>query len=92
MVSCNWLISCKFSASFLEKALFRPSVFRMFSASCFSPVNGYKVAMHLWPVRLGRCGIINPFLLRASGDEAQDRARSSAGALPVPITARASPE
>jgi hypothetical protein len=31
--------------------------------------------------------IINPFLLRVPGDEGQDRARSSAGVLPVPITA-----
>jgi len=43
-------------------------------------------------VRLGRWGIINPFLLRVPGGEAKDRARSSVGVLPVPITARASRE
>jgi hypothetical protein len=35
--------------------------------------------------------IINPFLLRAGGDETQDRARPSAGVLPLPIKASPSP-
>jgi len=75
-----------------EKPLFRPFVFKMFSALGVCPVSGHKVAMKSVPVRLGGWGIINPFLLRVRGDEAQDRARSSARVLPLPITARASPE
>jgi hypothetical protein len=90
MVYCNRLVFSMFSASFLEKALFRPFVFKKFSASCFCLVGGAKVAMQSVPARLGRFGIINPFLLRVRGGEAKDRAGSSAGVRPVPITARAS--
>jgi len=43
-------------------------------------------------VRLGGLGIINPFFLCGPGDEVKDRARGSAGVLPVPIVARASRE
>jgi len=75
-----------------EKALLRTFVFKMFSALGVGAVGGHKVVMQSAPLRLGRCGVINPFLLPLPGDEAQDGARSSGGALPVPITARASPE
>jgi len=51
-----------------------------------------KSPSSLWPLRLGRWGIINPFLLRVWRDEAEDRARSPAGVLTVPITATASPK
>jgi hypothetical protein len=75
-----------------EKALLRPFVFKKFSGLRACAVLGHKVAMQAVEVRLVRCGIINPFLLRVPGDEAQGRARSCGGALPVPITARASRE
>jgi hypothetical protein len=81
-----------FSASFLENALFRPFVFKMFSGSCFSLVCGHEVAMQSVGGEARKKCIINPFLLRAPGIEAQDRARISARLLPVPFTARASRE
>jgi len=91
-VSSNWLFFSMFSASFLKKALFRPFVFKMFSGLGVCVVSGHKVAMQSGPVRLGRCGIINPFLLPVRGGGAQDRARLSAVVLPVLLMARASPE
>ena len=45
MIYCNLLVFSMFSASFLEKSLFRPFVFKMFSASCFCLVCGHEVAM-----------------------------------------------
>ncbi len=45
---------------------------------------------NLCVLRLGKCGIIDPFLLRVWGHEVKDQARSSAAGLPVPIMARAS--
>ena len=75
-----------------EKSLLRPLVFKKFSGLGVCAVSGDKVAIQSVEVRLGRCGIINAFLLRVPGDEAPDRARSSGGALRVPITASASRE
>jgi hypothetical protein len=92
MIYCNWLIFSMFSASFLEKALSRSFVFKMFSASCICPVSGHKVAKQSVGREARKICIIPPFLLPVRGDEAQDRARSSARALPLPITARASLE
>jgi hypothetical protein len=43
MVYCNWLIFSMFSGSFLEKALFRSFVFKMFSGLGFCWVSGHKV-------------------------------------------------
>jgi len=70
-----------------EKALFRPFVFKIFPSLGSSPAGGHKVAMQSVAGEARNMCIINPFLLRVPGDEGQDRARSSAGVLPVPITA-----
>ena len=43
-----------FSASFLEKALFRPFVFNMFSASWFFATGGQDVAMQFGGVEAGK--------------------------------------
>jgi len=75
-----------------EKALFRPFTFKMFAGLDICTLGRHRVAVQSVEVRLGRRGIINPFLLRVRGNEAKDRARSSAGVLPIPIAARASPE
>ena len=75
-----------------ENPVFRSFVFKMLTALGVGVVVGHKVAMQSVLLRLGRCDIIGPFLLRVRGDEAKDRARSSAGVLPVPITATASRE
>jgi hypothetical protein len=41
------------------------------------------------PMRLGRWGIIKPFLLRVRADKVRDQARTSASVLPLPVTTRA---
>ncbi len=81
-----------FSGSFLEKAVFQPFVFKMFSASDNCAMGRHMVTVQSEGVRLETYGIINPFLLRVPGNEATDRTRSSEGVLPVTITARASAE
>jgi len=64
----------------------------MFSALDICALGGNKVAVQFADARLVSFGIIHPFLLRVGGDDAKGRARSSAGALPLPITARVWPE
>ena len=66
-VSCNWLIFSMLSAFVGEKALFRPFVFKMFSALGVCAVIGHKVAMQSVAAKARRCGIIHPFLLRVRG-------------------------
>jgi hypothetical protein len=92
MVYCNRLIFSKFSASFLKKALFRPFVFKMFSASCFCLEFGHEVAVLPVGGKARKICIINPFLLRVPGGEAPDRTWHSARVLPVPFVAQAFPQ
>jgi len=67
MIYCNWLIFNMFSASFLEKALFRPFVFKKFSGSCFCLVGGHEAAMQSVGNEARKMCIISPFLLRGRG-------------------------
>jgi hypothetical protein len=87
-----------FSAFVREKSLFRPFVFKMFSALDMLSHGGHKVAIRFggskaswWEVTLGRCGIIISFLLRVPGDETKDRVKSFAGALTKPTHSKAGP-
>jgi hypothetical protein len=52
--SLSGFIFSMFSASFLEKALFRSFVFNMFSASWFFATGGLDVAMQLGGVEAGK--------------------------------------
>lgn len=71
-----------------EKPLFWPFVFNMLTAFAVRAKGGHNVATRSVPFRLETWGIINTFLLRKPGGEAQDRPRSSASVLPVPIAVR----
>jgi hypothetical protein len=87
MVYCNRLIFSRFSASFLQKGLFRPFVFKMFSASCFCLEYGHEVAILPVGGEARKICIINPFLLRRRCGKAPDRAWHSTRVLPAPSAA-----
>ena len=89
---CNLLIFSMLAALGGEKTLFRPFVFKMVAALGVCAVVGHKFAMQSVGGEARNICIINPFLLRLPGAEAEDQARSSAGVPPMPITARAAPE
>jgi hypothetical protein len=78
-------IFSKFAGLVHEKRIFQPFVFKMFPGLGGCAVGGHKVSMQSAGVRLGRCGNINPFLLRGWGDEATVRARGSAPVGSAPI-------
>ena len=77
-----------FSASFWDKALFRPFVFKMFSASFFSARSGHIVALQAVTSKARKTGCHQSLLAPRQGDEAKDRARISAGVPACRTTAQ----
>jgi len=80
-----------FSASFYKKISSDPLFSRCSQLWTRCRLRALNSSCRLFLVRLGMCGIIQPFLFRVGGSNPRSRARSSVGVLALPLTARASP-